>query len=92
MSRARGQIRLFFGIGLIKIYLIGSLVPVFKKKQINSLSLHPTVLLNNTTIHFIFILRKIIYIFCYFKNGSNILEEKNVGDENGLQRIHVWTH
>ena len=64
----------------------------FRKKQINSLSLHPTVLLNNTTIHFIFILRKMIYIFCYFKNGSNILEEKNVGDENGLQRIHVWTH
>ena len=33
MSRARGQIRLIFGIGLIKIYLIGSLVPVFEKSK-----------------------------------------------------------
>ena len=37
----RGQTRRFFGIGLIKIYLIGSIVPVSKIAKIAT-SLHPT--------------------------------------------------
>ena len=38
---ARSQILLFFGIGLIKIYLIGTKVPVFKNRKKGSISLHP---------------------------------------------------
>ena len=40
---ARSQILLFFGIGLIKIYLIGTKVPVFKNRKKGSISLHPNV-------------------------------------------------
>ena len=41
----RGKIRRFFGIGLIEIYLIGSilLVPVFENRKKSSISLHPIV-------------------------------------------------
>ena len=40
---ARSQILLFFLIGLIKIYLIGTKVPVFKNRKKGSISLHPNV-------------------------------------------------
>ena len=39
-ARTFGQVPLFFGIGLIKIFLIGSIVPIFENRKKYYISLH----------------------------------------------------